>query len=356
MPKKLLGYNIRVKAEDVDYWTYKEYVEIAKRADACYDKGLYYLAIPEFFARKDPARLHVLPYLGVVAEVTEHVKFGPHVLEVPLFHPKHIADIGASLDIMSNGRFVLGVGVGFLPFEYEDVFGIPWKERGRRLDESLEVMKKFWTAPRGALVTHEGRYFKIKDECSPPCVQKPYPPIWVGGGSDAALRRTAKYGNEWTPGWMFPGQAEEGELIALEKKWDAGKVHGLHKGWSWEWALEKLREYCKEFGRELVLGRPPTDPKEVGINMTFNFNVNPDGEKAIAEVKHFWVDVRKARTQGGGSLELKLKYSAIGKAEDVIEKIGEAYKLGAYMVILYPLSTDSKSQWDRIEKEILPSL
>jgi len=355
VPKKFLGYNVRVKAEEVDYSIFKEYVEIAKRADNCYDYGLCYLAIPEFFARRDPARLHCIPYMGAIANATEHVKFGPHVLEVPLFHPKHVADIGASLDIMSNGRFILGVGVGFQPYEYE-VFGVPWEERGKRLDESLEIMKKFWTAPKDTLVTHEGRYFKIKDECSPPCVQKPHLPIWVGGGSEAALRRTAQYGNEWTPGWVFPGQAEESQLIALGKKWDAKKVHGLQKGWSWEWALEKLEEYCGKFGRELVIGRPPEDPKEVGFNMTFNFNINPDREKAVEELRHFWVDVRKARTQGGGSLEMKLKYSAVGNAEDVIEKIDEAYKLGAYMVILYPLSTNSKAQWERVEKEVLPSL
>ena len=350
-----MGYNVRVKAEEVDNSTYKEYIEIAKRADKCYDRGLYYLAIPEFFARRDPARLHCIPYMGAIAQVTEHVLFGPHVLEVPLFHPKHLADIAATLDIMSNGRFVLGVGVGFQPYEYE-VFGIPWEERGKRLDESLEIMKKFWTAPKGTLVSYEGKHFKIKDECSPPCVQKPHPPIWVGGGSEAALRRTAQYCNEWAPGWMFPGQAEEGQLIALGKKWDAKKVHGFQKGWTWEWALGKLKEYCRKYKRELVLGRPPKGPKEVGFNMALNFNINPDREKAVEELKHFWVDVRKMRTQGGGSLEMKLKYSAVGNAEDILEKINEIYKLGAYLTILYPLSTNSKAQWERVEKEVLPSL
>jgi len=355
MSKRLLGYNVRVKAEDVDYFTFKEYVEIAKRADKCFDYGLYYLAIPEFFARRDPARLHAIPYMGAVATVTEHVKFGPHVLEVPLLHPKHLADISATLDIMSNGRFILGVGVGVYPYEYDDVFGVLWKERGKIIDECLEIMKKFWTAPRNTLVSYEGKYFKIKNEISPPCVQQPHVPIWVGGHSEAALRRTAQYGNEWTPGWWAVGLAEEEKPTILGERLDIKSI-GVEKSFSWDWALGKLKEYCKKFGRELVLGRPPRGPDEVGFNMTFNFNVNPDREKAVQEVTHFWTDVRKGRTQGGGSAEMKLKYAAVGNAEEVIEKIDKAYKLGAYLTILYPLSTNSKLQWERIEKEVLPSL
>jgi len=352
MPKKFLGYNIRPKAEEVDYFVYKECIEIAKRADRCYDFGLYYLAMPEFFARKDPARLHSIPYMGAIANATEHVKFGPHVMEVPLVHPKHLADIGASLDIMSNGRFVFGVGLGIYPDSYE-VFGVPWRERGRILDESLEVIRKFWTAPPGTLVSYEGKYFKIKDECSPPCVQKPHPPILVGGGSDAALRRTAKYGNEWSFGMETLGVDR---VPVLDKTMDVKETSGIQKGWTWEWALGKLKEYCAEFGKEVVLGRPPKLPKEVGVSVTIDVNINPDKEKALEEARHFWTDVRKARTRGGGTFEMRLKRSAVGKAEEVIEKFNEAYKAGAYMVVVYPWTTNSKALWNRIEKEVLPNL
>ncbi|MDH5443415.1 MAG: LLM class flavin-dependent oxidoreductase, partial [Hadesarchaea archaeon] len=112
MPEKKLGYNVRVKAEKVNYEVFKEYMEIAKRAD---DSDLYYLGIPEFFARFDSRRLHSLPYMGAIATVTEHVRFGPNVMEVPLLHPIHVADTTATYDIMSNGRYILGVGLGFWP-------------------------------------------------------------------------------------------------------------------------------------------------------------------------------------------------------------------------------------------------
>ncbi|MFB0500360.1 MAG: hypothetical protein ACETWO_03705, partial [Candidatus Hadarchaeaceae archaeon] len=144
--------------------------------------------------------------------------------------------------------------------------------------------------------------------------------------------------------WWLPGLA-------------GAESMGVKKEFTWEDAIEKLREYCKKFGRELVLGRAPKGPKEVGLNMSgMNVNINPDREKAIEEARHFWVDVRQGRTQGAGSFEMKMEYAAVGNAEDVIEKLEEVYKTGAYCIVLYPITTDSKTQWDRLEKEVLPSL
>jgi alkanesulfonate monooxygenase SsuD/methylene tetrahydromethanopterin reductase-like flavin-dependent oxidoreductase (luciferase family) len=353
VPRKLVGFNIRYKGDrPPTHEDFKTLLEIARDADKHYDEGLYYLAVPEFFARRDPNRLHSVPYLAAIATVTENVRFGPNVMEVPLLHPKHVADISASLDIMSNGRFILGVGVGIYEPSYE-TFGVPWKERGKVLDEALEVIKRLWTEP---VVNYTGKYFKIVNDCSPPCIQKPHVPIWVGGGSKAARRRAAQYGNEWAPSWWFPGIGEEGEVQVLDRKIKAKESVGVEPGFTWESALEELRMYCEKFGRILVLGRPPRDPKEVGFNISgFNININPDMEAAVEEAKYFWTDVRKGRTQGGGSLEMKLKYAAVGKPEEVVEKLNEAYKIGAYCVVLYPLSTNLKAQWERV-KEILPSL
>jgi alkanesulfonate monooxygenase SsuD/methylene tetrahydromethanopterin reductase-like flavin-dependent oxidoreductase (luciferase family) len=331
MTEKKLGYNIRIKAEKVNVDVKNEYLGIAKRAD---EAGIYYLAFPEFFARFDPNRLHVVPYMAAIAARTEHAKLGTDVLQIPLLHPKHIADIGASLDIISEGRFILGAGLGPNPAEFEN-FGIPFKERGKRTDEALDIIKKLWTEP--AIYDYRGKFFTLRNVCSPPCVQKPYPPIWIGGLSDAALRRTAQYGNEWAAGIFPPPDIPE-------EKWDIKE------------RFEKLGEFCKKFGRELVLGREPKTPKEVGFNARIDVNINPDKEKALEEADHFWVDVRKGRTRGGGSMEYRLKYGAVGDAETVIEKLNQVYDAGVYLVTIYPMSTDSKTQWDRIEKEVLPSL
>ena len=337
MSEKKLGYNIRIKGEKVDIGVKREYLEIAKRADAA---GVYYLAFPEFFARFDPNRLHVVPYMAAVAAVTEHAKIGPDILQVPLLHPKHIADIGASLDIISEGRFVLGVGTGWVPSEFEN-FGVPYEKRGKITDESLDIIIKMWTQP--SIAEYNGKFFKFRNVCSPPCVQKPHVPIWVGGGSEASMRRTAQYGNEWAPAWWVPGLEGEASM-------------GAKVGFNWDDALKTLGDYCKKYNRELVLGRAPRGPKEVGYNQRINVNINPDREKAIEEARHFWVDVRKGRTQGGGSFEMKMQYAAVGNAEDVIEKLNEVYKAGAYLVTVYPITTDSKGLWERLEKEVLPSL
>ncbi|MDH5442985.1 MAG: LLM class flavin-dependent oxidoreductase [Candidatus Hadarchaeaceae archaeon] len=337
MVEKKLGYNIRLKTEKVNVDVKNEYLEMAKRAD---DAGLYYLAFPEFFGRFDRNRIHVVPYMAAVAARTEHVKLGTDVLQIPLLHPKHIADIGASLDIISEGRFILGAGVGMtVPAEFEN-FGIPMKERGRRTDEALDIIKKLWTEP--AIYDYRGKFFTLRNVCSPPCIQKPHPPIWIGGMTDPSLRRTARYGNEWAAGMSWSVDTGIGGIP--EDKWNVME------------RLEKLKQYCKESGRELVFGREAKGPKEVGYNQRMNININPDREKALEEARHFWTDVRKGRTQGGGSIEMKLRYAAVGNAEEVIEKLEEAYNTGAYLVTLYPLSTDSKSQWERIEKEVLPSL
>jgi alkanesulfonate monooxygenase SsuD/methylene tetrahydromethanopterin reductase-like flavin-dependent oxidoreductase (luciferase family) len=352
MPKKFIGLNVRYKGDHPPkYDDFKNALQIAKEADKHYDEGLYYLAVPEFFARRDPNRMHCVPYIGAIATVTKNAMFGPNVLEVPLFHPKHVADIGATLDIMSNGRFMLGVGVGIYEEEYEN-FGVPWKERGRRLDESLEIITQFWTKPS---VSYKGKYFQIENDCSPPCVQKPHAPILVGGGSEAARRRAAQYGREWGPAFWMKGMAEEKNLQVLDKVITAKESIGVESDFSWDSALANLRMYCEKYGRTLVLGRQPKGPKEVGFDLCINFNINPDKEAAIKEVKHFWVDVRKSRTQGGGSFEMKLRYAAVGKPEEVIEKINLVYKLGAYMAVLYPLSTNAKAQWNRL-KEMLPSI
>jgi alkanesulfonate monooxygenase SsuD/methylene tetrahydromethanopterin reductase-like flavin-dependent oxidoreductase (luciferase family) len=165
MTEKKLGYNIRIKGEKVNHEVFKEYLEIAKRAD---DAGLYFLAFPEFFGRFDRNRIHIIPYMSAIATNTERAKIGPDVLQIPFLHPKHIADIGSSLDIISEGRFILGVGVGVSPSEFEN-FGVPYEKRGKITDESMDIIIKLWTQP--SIADYNGKFFKLRNVCSPPCVQ-----------------------------------------------------------------------------------------------------------------------------------------------------------------------------------------
>jgi probable F420-dependent oxidoreductase len=120
------------------------------------------------------------------AAVTSRVRLGTSVLVLPLRHPLPLAKELATLQNLSGGRLILGAGVGWLEAEF-DALGVPFKERGRRMDEGIAMMRAVWTQDP---VTFESRYIpaKITDMRAQPQPEVPIP-IWIGGGSDAAIRR-----------------------------------------------------------------------------------------------------------------------------------------------------------------------
>ena len=110
-----------------------------------------------------------------------------------------LAKLATSLDLVSNGRLDFGIGIsGQRDTEIEfEALDIPVRTRGRRTDEMLEVMKRLWTEEH---VSHSGRFFSFDDvTLLPQPAQKPYPPIWVAGRSEAAMRRAAISGDGWYP-------------------------------------------------------------------------------------------------------------------------------------------------------------
>jgi probable F420-dependent oxidoreductase len=139
--------------------------------------------------------LDVMTVLATYAAVTERVHIGTAVYLVPLRHPIAIAKQITSLDLLSGGRFIFGVGVGGeIKKEFEAV-GVPVTERGRRTDEGLDIITRVLSQDH---VTYEGKIFNIEDvTLAPRPVQQPHPPIWVGGRSEAAMRRAARYGSCW---------------------------------------------------------------------------------------------------------------------------------------------------------------
>ena len=139
--------------------------------------------------------------LSVAAGATERIRLMSAITLVPLYPAALLAKMGAALDVASNGRFTLGVGVGGeFPNEFE-ACGVPIKQRGSRTDDALEVITRTWTETD---VTYEGRYTTLKNfSLKPLPLQKPRPPIWVSGRTDAAMKRAAKYGDGWLP-YMYP--------------------------------------------------------------------------------------------------------------------------------------------------------
>lgn len=137
-----------------------------------------------------------LSVLQHVAAHTRRIAVGTSVLILPMHHPIQAAKRVAVLDRLSGGRFIFGVGVGWLKDEF-DALGWPFKERGARTDEGLEICRKLWTEERP---THRGRFYTFEEAMfDPKPLQKPHPPIWIAGHSPAALRRVARFGDCWHP-------------------------------------------------------------------------------------------------------------------------------------------------------------
>src|SRR4051794_31044693 len=141
--------------------------------------------------------LETFSIMGVVAGATEKLRLVSSVLVLPYRNPVLTAKMVASLDVLSGGRVTLGVGVGWLKEEFEALGSPDFDKRGAVTDEWLAIFKQLWTQSPASFT---GRFYGYADiRAEPLPLQKPHPPIWVGGHSTAALRRTARHGDGWHP-------------------------------------------------------------------------------------------------------------------------------------------------------------
>lgn len=144
-----------------------------------------------------------LTILTYVAARTERIALGTSVLVLPYHQPMRLAKVAATLDVMSGGRLLLGVGVGVIEQELNAV-GSPYAERGAISDETIDILKCLWTEDEPS---HQGRYYQFSGmKFSPKPLQKPHIPLLIGGVSRAAIRRAARVGNGWHPTAMPPNE------------------------------------------------------------------------------------------------------------------------------------------------------
>ncbi|HET7876028.1 MAG TPA: LLM class flavin-dependent oxidoreductase [Methylomirabilota bacterium] len=137
-----------------------------------------------------------LPILAGFATRTSRVTLGTDILVAPFYHPARLAEDVALLDLMSGGRFVLGVAIGYKPDEFR-LYGAELEKRGARFEEQLAVMKGLWTQER---LVFKGTYYQLEGSLEPKPVTKPHPPVWIGGWGELTLRRAATLGDNWIPG------------------------------------------------------------------------------------------------------------------------------------------------------------
>jgi probable F420-dependent oxidoreductase len=149
--------------------------------------GQHYLTYPDQF-------FQTTPLLARLAAEAGDMIVGTNLLLLPLQNPVDVAEQYATMDIITGGRLILGVGLGYRDVEY-NAFGVDRRTRAARFEEGIEAVKRLWTEDR---VTFEGRFFRFKDVAiRPRPLQTPRPPIWIGAAADPAVRRAAVLGDAW---------------------------------------------------------------------------------------------------------------------------------------------------------------
>jgi probable F420-dependent oxidoreductase len=165
--------------------------------------GYHFLGVSDHVAlTRDVSSQYPAPFydpftlLAWLSGITRSLELATTVAILPYRSPLQLARVGANLDRLSGGRFILGVGVGWAREEFE-VLGVPFEKRGAVADEYLEALLELWAKDTASF---RGRFVRFENvETGPRPLTDPHPPIWVGGGSDAALRRAVRFGDAWHP-------------------------------------------------------------------------------------------------------------------------------------------------------------
>ncbi len=165
--------------------------------------------------------------MGFAAARTTRLRLIPNIVVLAYRNPFVVAKAGATLDLLSEGRFTLAAGAGYLKREFT-ALGIDHAERNELFDESLEVLKAIWTSDD---VTFVGRHFSADGiTAHPRPVSIPYPPIWIGGNSGRARQRVAAHGDGWCPFPAPSGVAQTARTVVLDTPERlAAAIHDLHQ-------------------------------------------------------------------------------------------------------------------------------
>lgn len=229
--------------------------------------------------------------LAAAAGATEHIKLMSGIVLVPLYPAALLAKQVAMLDVVSGGRFSLGIGVGGeFPREFEAV-GVPVAERGARTNEALEVIDLLLTQSN---VSFDGEFTTLNDiTISPKPVQKPRVPIWVAGRKDVAMRRAARHGDGWLPYMYTP------EMLAE--------------------SMTKIAGFCQEAGR-------PADAVSGGLYIFTCVHESRDRALELA-------NEQLSRQYNQDFSKLVHKYTISGSPDDCIEQINAYVQAGAETII-----------------------
>ena len=197
-------------AETLDYdhiWV-SDHIVIPREVDSFYP----YAADGVAPFQHDNTYFEPLAALNFLAGCTDRVRLGTHVLILPYRNPVLTAKILATLDVLSAGRLILGCGVGWMEEEFQALGLDTYARRGEVTNEYIQIFKELWTADEPEF---HGRHYDISGAgFLPKPVQRPHPPIWVGGHTNPAIRRAATLGDGWMPIGLRPPAILEPEELA----------------------------------------------------------------------------------------------------------------------------------------------
>jgi probable F420-dependent oxidoreductase len=234
--------------------------------------------------------------LSFMAAVTDSIALMTNLYVLPFRNPYLSAKALASVDIISGGRLIAGVGAGYLRSEFAAV-GVDFDRRAELLDEALDSLQSIWTKPQ---VPVAGKDFEAQGPLwlqSP--TQQPHPPIWIGGNGNAAMRRVVEYGSGWMPLIASAGLASAIRTVAIE---DADQF---------EAALGRLRS------RLLAVGR---DPLSIDVQVVCP-HIDLDDRASLSEAQTFLADMER---RGATSAVVHVDGSSPQAATNFIKVFGEA--------------------------------
>jgi probable F420-dependent oxidoreductase len=251
-----------------------------------------------FIVPPDRPFFDTMTCLAFLAGCTERIQLGMSVMVLPYRHPLHWARIATTIDQLSTGRFILGVGVGWMEEEFA-AMNAPFKERGKVSDEQLALVKQLWTDEH---ISFHGQYYNVDDIAFlPKGYRRPSLPIWVGGEGKHAQRRAGRHGDAWFPYFV---RVTPQELAA---------------------GFASVRSEAKKAGR---------DPDEVELACCLPLELTPAAGAKITDYLR-------------------------GSIEQVVDRLKEFIDIGVvhiglqFMIPHYP---ERKEQIERFAREALPAL
>ena len=278
--------------------------------DACEDLGIDSLWLSDRIV-SEAMNVEPMIALSFIAARTQKLKFGTSVLALPLRNPTVLAKEVATLDFLSGGRSLPAVGLGTEEEREYEACGSRRSQRVGRTEEAIQIMRLLWSQDS---VTFHGRYYTLNDvTVHPKPVQADLPPVWIGGRTEAALRRTARVGDGWLVSQATPDEVCDG--------------------------VSKIKSWAVEYGNDI---------EDDHYGALFSFSIADSHEEARRQAEPYML---RRRTDVDYEA-----FSAFGTADDVADLIDRYVEGGATKFVARPACPPEKmmEQLELLGREVAP--